>query len=239
METCSRGIKVMLGCGQPEVLAAWLPRLLRECDFDIQECRGADVLGNALLDRRRASVFVLDRALLDGIDVHAFRKVCEGCERMRVLLLSDQHEHHFVIDMLRNGFHGVLRTSSPPEMCVKAIRAVANGDIWLPRASLVNAIAEMQRSLRTVPNVNHQEEVDASDWLSPRQMEILSLVRLGWTNKQIARRLGIMEDTVKKHLQTIFGKLGVRRRRALVVFQAGGDTSPEIVPRSRRYLDGC
>lgn len=48
--------------------------------------------------------------------------------------------------------------------------------------------------------------------LTPRERQTVGLVREGLSNKQIARRLGIGEDTVKKHLQNVFAKLGVHRR---------------------------
>lgn len=53
--------------------------------------------------------------------------------------------------------------------------------------------------------------------LTGRESEVVAHVRQGFTNKEIARRLGIQEDTVKKHLQAAFGKLGVRRRALLAL----------------------
>lgn len=60
--------------------------------------------------------------------------------------------------------------------------------------------------------------VQASAALTMRESEIVSRLREGRTNKEIGRALGIKEDTVKKHLQSVYDKLGVRRRAAL----AGG-----------------
>jgi LuxR family maltose regulon positive regulatory protein len=51
---------------------------------------------------------------------------------------------------------------------------------------------------------------------------VVAHVRQGFTNKEIARRLGIQEDTVKKHLQAVFGKLGVHRRALLALRRATG-----------------
>jgi DNA-binding CsgD family transcriptional regulator len=51
--------------------------------------------------------------------------------------------------------------------------------------------------------------------LTERETQIVARLRSGHTNKEIARALGIKEDTVKKHLHKVFGKLGVRRRAAL------------------------
>jgi DNA-binding NarL/FixJ family response regulator len=60
--------------------------------------------------------------------------------------------------------------------------------------------------------------LDAVDNLTGRESQVVAHVRQGFTNKEIARRLGIQEDTVKKHLQAVFGKLGVHRR-ALVALR--------------------
>jgi len=60
----------------------------------------------------------------------------------------------------------------------------------------------------------------AADACTGRERQILELVKRGLTNKEIARRLGIMEDTVKKHLQHVYDKLGVRRRTLLMLSES-------------------
>jgi DNA-binding CsgD family transcriptional regulator len=61
-------------------------------------------------------------------------------------------------------------------------------------------------------------ELGADSHLTGRESQVVAHVRQGFSNKEIARRLGIQEDTVKKHLQAVFGKLGVHRR-ALVALR--------------------
>lgn len=63
---------------------------------------------------------------------------------------------------------------------------------------------------------------DVKDALTPREAQVVAHLREGFTNKEIARRLGIMEDTVKKHLQGVFAKLGVHRRALVVLRPTGG-----------------
>jgi DNA-binding NarL/FixJ family response regulator len=60
----------------------------------------------------------------------------------------------------------------------------------------------------------------AIDNLTGRESQVVAHVRQGFTNKEIARRLGIQEDTVKKHLQAVFGKLGVHRRALVALRRA-------------------
>jgi DNA-binding NarL/FixJ family response regulator len=59
------------------------------------------------------------------------------------------------------------------------------------------------------------------DVCTAREQQILQLLMQGMTNKAIAQRLGIVEDTVKKHLQHIYDKLGVRRRTLLMIKSRG------------------
>lgn len=66
------------------------------------------------------------------------------------------------------------------------------------------------------------DPVCSAGMLTKREEQIVGLLRQGLTNKQIARQLGIMEDTVKKHLQKVFGKLGVRRRTLVVLRRLAG-----------------
>ena len=139
----------------------------------------------------------------------------------RVLLLCDEVCAGLVEAVLRNRFHGVLLASGSPDASVKAIRVVSCGELWLPRTLLANAAfdplqapalgdgaAQVVRSLD-----------DVKDALTPREAQVVEHLRQGFTNKEIARRLGIMEDTVKKHLQGVFAKVGVHRR-ALVVLRS-------------------
>ncbi|HEU0201738.1 MAG TPA: helix-turn-helix domain-containing protein [Burkholderiaceae bacterium] len=65
-------------------------------------------------------------------------------------------------------------------------------------------------------------DLDATRSLTRREREIVELLRQGFTNKEIGRQLGIMEDTVKKHLQAVFGKLGVHRRALVVLRRSSG-----------------
>jgi DNA-binding NarL/FixJ family response regulator len=67
--------------------------------------------------------------------------------------------------------------------------------------------------------------LESPSHLTERESQVVAHVRRGFTNKEIARRLGIQEDTVKKHLQAVFTKLGVRRR-ALVALSSGVMQAP-------------
>jgi DNA-binding CsgD family transcriptional regulator len=94
----------------------------------------------------------------------------------------------------------------------------------LPAADADSASATPDAQ-QTVPG---SSAADTRHPCTDREREIVVLLRRGLTNKQIAQQLGIMEETVKKHLQHIYDKLGVRRRALVMLGQVGTPV----------YLDG-
>ena len=215
-------LTVMVASGRQGWLEALMPRWASEPDIT--------VLGDPVTDparllmslrQRQPGLLLLDQRLFDCLGPEAARTIAATVPGVRVLLLCDEVCAGLVEAVLRNRFHGVLLASGSPDASVKAIRVVSCGELWLPRTLLANAAfdplqapalgdgaAQVVRSLD-----------DVKDALTPREAQVVEHLRQGFTNKEIARRLGIMEDTVKKHLQGVFAKVGVHRR-ALVVLRS-------------------
>jgi len=76
----------------------------------------------------------------------------------------------------------------------------------------------------TPPPLVGSPTVDRRHPCTDREREIVELLRCGMTNKQIAQRLGIVEETVKKHLQHVYDKFGVRRRALVMLGHVGAHT---------------
>jgi DNA-binding NarL/FixJ family response regulator len=101
------------------------------------------------------------------------------------------------------------------DACAKAVRTVERGELWVPRALLVQLLFEHLHA-----KSNGSVETVSDDKLTPREVEIINYVRRGFANKQIGEALGIREDTVKKHLRNAYTKLGVHRRTQLITSAA-------------------
>lgn len=212
-----RAITVMVASGSTEVHAAWLPRLAREPGIEAWRELVTDPAQLAsCVEQHLPKVLLLDKALLDGLDSRSLRRIRMHAGGVRVLLLWDEICHGLVADVLRNRFHGFLLTSCLPDVCLKAIRTVNKGELWLSRASMATAITHLAGL--EGPGDARTAKVEATESLTARETQVVELLRLGRSNKEIARELGIMEDTVKKHLQSVFAKLGVHRR-ALVALR--------------------
>ena len=174
----------------------------------------------ATLERHQPGVLLLDRLLLERLDPSSLRRI-QRCPDVRVLVVADQATQGVMVDVLRNRFRGLLLTTSPPDLCVKAIRAVSNGELWLSRRFMAKLITDSTWAAAAAETgaAAKAESTHALESLSRRERQVVAQLQRGFSNKEIARRLGIVEDTVKKHLKSIFAKLGVHRR-ALVVLQA-------------------
>jgi DNA-binding NarL/FixJ family response regulator len=118
----------------------------------------------------------------------------------QVLVLTSFSDTERIVDVLDAGAVGYLLKDTDPEDLLEAVRSVARGDSPLnPRVA---------RQLLTARGRGRS----ASGDLTAREIEVLELVRQGLANKQIARRLGISERTVKAHLTSVFSAIGVMDR---------------------------
>lgn len=121
--------------------------------------------------------------------------------------------------LVRYGIEGYLRRGVTADICEKAIRAVADGELWWPRGLLARALRACSGPRRIDTSAGKASWVgcagDGPRSLTPREQNIAQHVHCGLTNKEIARTLGITENTVKKHLKNIFQKYAVQRRTAL------------------------
>ena len=159
----------------------------------------------------------LSMPAMDG--VAATRRITVEHPATQVLVLTSFADQERVMDALDAGASGYLLKDAEPGELISAIRAVAEG-----RSPLDPRVARTLLTARRSP----AEGVSVAE-LTEREREVLALVGLGMANKQIARRLGIREGTVKAHLTNVYQRIGVRDRTSAALWarrnlrdQAGG-----------------
>ncbi|MDH3375010.1 MAG: response regulator transcription factor [Gammaproteobacteria bacterium] len=205
-------IAVSIASGRRALAAALLASLECEQDFKItgRPIR-KPVRLLSCLEQRGANLLLVDKRLLDRLDGRSTRTIHAKFPDLRVLILCDREQSGLLQEIVNNRFHGFMLISHAADTCAKAIRTVSRGGLWLPRAWLEKAIlgpaqAADRDKLRLVVEPD----------LTRRESQAVAYLREGLTNKQIASKLGIKEDTVKKHLHNVYGKLGIRRRTQLI-----------------------
>jgi DNA-binding NarL/FixJ family response regulator len=162
------------------------------------------------LRRHLPDVLLLDEPIFDQLDARSRDRLARIPD-LRILLVCKELSPRVLQEILRRGFDGVVEGDCRAEDCLKAVRAVSRGEFWLPRAMLIKAISRLMYMDGAV-DIEAPPPASTDGTLTGRESQIVEFVKQGFTNKEIGRHLGIMEDTVKKHLQNVFAKLGVRRR---------------------------
>jgi two-component system nitrate/nitrite response regulator NarL len=156
-------------------------------------------------------ILLLDVAMPGASGVDALRALATASCPVRAILLTAGIENAEIVKALRLGAAGVVLKASPPEVLVKSIRSVMSGRHWIGGESF-SGLAEALRHYTEAP-LPH-----ARFGLTPRQLQITSAVVSGFSNKEIAKKFVLSEDTVKHHLTNIFDKVGASNRLELALF---------------------
>lgn len=136
------------------------------------------------------------------------RSVQDKSPHTRILfLLKKTPADENIISDIKTGIRGYIKVTDTPSAMIKAIRAVHKGEIWAERRILEKAISKPMLLPETL-----QANVPGLSPLTNREMEMLTMVLQGASNKEIADRSSISERTVKTHLYRVYRKLKVKSR---------------------------
>ena len=159
-------------------------------------------------------VLLLDLSLpkLSGLEVLAELSKLEL--QTRTIMLTAAIEREQVVEALQLGVRGIVLKHSALQLLLKSIRCVNEGQYWVGQ----EGVSDLIHALRRMKPSRGVAEAPRSFGLSSREMEVIALIVAGYTNKDLARELGISENTAKHHLTNIFDKLGVSNRLELVLY---------------------
>jgi len=139
----------------------------------------------------------------------AFPELC-------VVMFSGLDDRELVFEALKLGAMGFIVKTVSRQMFIEALKDVLSGKVYLPVSVVGSQVKKLDDS-ETIDATKRVVSDPASLGLTPREFEVLMWLTQGQCNKQIARQLGIEEQTVRNHLRPIFQKFGVARRAELLV----------------------
>ncbi|MCP4543709.1 MAG: response regulator transcription factor [Chloroflexi bacterium] len=160
-------------------------------------------------------VILMDIKMPDMDGVQAARILHREMPHVGIIFVTSLGDDEFVFQGLQAGGRGYILKDSGLETMLRAIRAVSHGESLLgPNIA--------QRVLRQV-SVPPKRQTPLLDELTPRELEVLTLIAEGCSNKKIAKELSISEKTVKNHINNVFSKLHVydRTQAMLYAIRAG------------------
>ena len=170
-----------------------------ESDIEVIDAVGSGEQAVAVSLAARPDVVLMDVSMPDMDGIEATRRLLEVRPEARVVMLTSFADHERVMEALDSGAIGYLLKDAESDELLRGVRAAARGESPLsPRAA--RALITERRGQRPF-----QE-------LTARELDVLRLVARGLSNKQIAWRLAISEKTVKAHMTSIFGRIGVADR---------------------------
>ena len=152
----------------------------------------------------RPDVLLLDLAMPRVPGMEVLRELAHQEVAVRTILLTAAIQPFAVTSALQLGARGIVLKASPPEMLLKSIRSVCEGQFWVGSEPVTTFARTGQAS-------------SGGFGLTSREIEIISAIKEGSSNREIASKLAISEETVKRHLSNIYAKLGVSSRLELAV----------------------
>ncbi|MFB3917856.1 MAG: response regulator [Terriglobales bacterium] len=178
-------------------------------DFDVvgKAVNGAEAL--QIVTERHPDVLLLDLFMPHGDGFEVLRTLEKAGSRVASVVLTASDSQADYVQVVKLGARGLVLKGDAPGKLFAAIRAVAGGELAFSPEVANQVVTAMATEPRTEPTSLAR--------LSDRERQIAFLIARGLKNRDIANELSISENTVKRHLQSIFSKTGTRDRLELAV----------------------
>jgi len=174
----------------------------------------------------KPQVVLMDINMPKKTGVDATRFIKEADPSIKILILSIHDDEAYIFETIRAGANGYLLKDVESNVLVDAVRQVASGSSFIHPQITTKLLDEFKRLSNQVyeegGEAGSEQELNL-EWqeiLTQREMEILKLMAEGKSNRTIGEVLFISEKTVKNHVSSILGKLGVDDRTQAVITAA-------------------
>ncbi|MCI0659316.1 MAG: response regulator transcription factor [Acidobacteria bacterium] len=213
MEKSASKIRILIA-DDHAIFRDGLKKLLEsEPDFTVVGEAGDGAEAIKLAQKLKPDLLLLDLAMPRMPGMVALRELTTASVPVRTIVLAAAVGKEQIVEALQLGARGVVLKESATQQLLKSLRAVMAGEYWVGRES----VSDLVQYLRVASGVAASPQ-RKNFGLTPRELEIVGTIVAGYTNKDIAHKFAISEDTVKHHLTNIFDKLGVSTRLELALF---------------------
>jgi two-component system nitrate/nitrite response regulator NarL len=172
------------------------------------------------LREREPDIILIDENCLHTQVLQELSSLHDALPSTRTLVIGDAPSSSKLLEGLRVGVWGVLARSRAASEIEPALHAVSRDELWLSRGRLCGLLMMALSSLEPTPT---EAQIRDLPQLTLRENAVMQRVIQGYSNKEIARTLGITDHTVKVHLHHIYGKLHLRRVDLLLGHRTGAN----------------
>ncbi len=165
----------------------------------------------AALDRSPADVALVEGSLLTATP-NAIPELLRQAPNVKLIVQAVATDEGQTVDLYRRGVRGIISRSISPDLLVRCVRRIHEGETWIDNQS-VNWVIEAYRA-QAAALVSPRSQPR----LSPKEMAIIACITQGKRNKEIAFQLGTTEQVIKNYLRKIYDKLGVSDRLELALY---------------------
>ena len=177
----------------------------------------------SLVREHQPDVLLLDVQMPHSNGFDVIRKVAQSGTGTRVLLLTGSIQAEAMAEAFNAGALGIVFKSAMTDQIATAIFAVCDGLYWVEGRRvehLAGVLDELKQQLKQESNVRFH--------LTRRELDVISLIVKGYSNRDIAKHFQLSEETVKRHLSNIFEKLGISTRLELAIFAISKKLLPQV-----------
>jgi two-component system, NarL family, nitrate/nitrite response regulator NarL len=159
-------------------------------------------------------ILLLDLLMPRLPGLEAMRAIMSKSPRVKIILLTSTISTQQIIEALQIGARGIVLKDSVAADLAQALRAVISGDYWIGGERVVNLVTALNNLMKKAS----ESPENKTYGLTPRELEVVTCIVEGCSNKDVAKQFSISEETVKRHLSNIFDKTGVSTRLELALF---------------------
>ncbi len=180
---------------------------------DIRVVAQAETLAHlfAALQRFPTDVVVLEGQLISGT-IDAIPELVRRAPEAKLIVQVTESDESNTVELYRRGVRGVVPRSISPDLLIKCVRKIADGETWIDNQSISWVIDAYRSQATNLTNPKTQPK------LSKKELAIISCITRGMRNKEIAYQVGTTEQVIKNYLRKVYDKLGVSDRLELALY---------------------
>lgn len=197
--------RILLADDHPMIRTA-LEVLLRDTEYEIAGIAATGETALAEIERLQPDMLLLDLQMPGGTGMDVLRRIRADKSPLKVVLLTAAIDDSALLEAKSLKVQGIVLKNSDPAYLLDCLDSVRHGRTWIDPE-----LAQRARHLAKTRKHNGRAS------LAPRERQLISFVRKGLRNREIAEQLGVTEGTVKVYLHAVFEKLGVSSRTELAI----------------------